>query len=234
MKENVGGKLSKRLRRTAIAIAASGMAATAIHANPSNSSVLVPPADLPELARQGGEAMLLHETIDGKTLLYIEQNQGARLAALDVTDPLHVKGKGSVQLDAAGPFDFMFPLGDRAELVRYRQGQGDAVLDLRKVPKLNKVGGLKLQGPTAPLGNAAYTVTDPLPEQADMQAARDYQVVYSAVSRELSHVFDVKQVRQETTNAATGTTFVLTENGLYLIRQPGVEALHQMMVIPPN
>jgi hypothetical protein len=216
MRENLSGKLSKRLRRTAIAIAASGMAATIIHANPSNSTVLVPPADLPELARQGGEAMLLHETIDGRTLLYIEQNQGARLAALDVTDPPHVKGKGSVQLEASGAFDFMFPLGDRAELVRYREGQGDAVLDLREVPKLNKLEDLDY---------AAY---------GDRQAARDYQVVDSEVSRELSHVFDVKQVRQETTNAATGTTFVLTENGLYLIRQPRVEALHQMMVIPPN
>jgi hypothetical protein len=216
MKENVGGKLSKRLRRTAIALAASGMAATAIHASPSNSTILVPPADLPELARQGGEAMLLHQTIDGKTLLYIEQNQGTRLAALDVTDPPHVKGEGSVHLDASGPFDFMFPLDDRSEFVRYRQGQGDAVLDLRKVPKLYKLEGLDY---------AAY---------GDRQAVRDYQVVDSEVSRELSHVFDVKQVRQETTNAATGTTFVLTENGLYLIRQPRVEALHQMMVIPPN
>jgi hypothetical protein len=203
MQENLSGKLSRSLRRTALAIAASGMAAATIHANPS--TVLVPPADLPELARQGGEAMLLHETIDGKTLLYIEQNLGTRLAALDVTDPLHVKGQGSVQLDASGPFDFMFPLSDRAELVRYRQDRRDAVLDLRKVPKLNKVEGLDY-----------------------------YQVVDSAVARELSHVFDVKQVRQQTTNAATGTTFVLTENGLYLIRQPAVEALHQMMTILPN
>jgi hypothetical protein len=216
MKENVSGKRLQRLRRTAIAMAASGMAATAIHADPSHSTVLVPPADLPEMARQGGEAMLLHETIDGRTLLYIEQDQGARLAALDVTDPLHVRGKGSVQLDAPGPFDFMSPLGDQAEFVRYREGQGDAVLDLRKVPKLNKLEGFD---------HAAH---------GDRPAARDYQVVDSDVSRELSHVFDVKQVRQETMNAATGTTFVLTEHGLYLIRQPRVEALHQMMVIPPN
>jgi hypothetical protein len=203
MKEKVSGRLSRSLRRTALAIAASGMAATTIHANPS--TILVPPTDLPELARQGGEAMLLHETIDGKTLLYIEQNRGTRLAALDVTDPLHVKGQGSVQLDAAGPFDFMFPLSEQAELVRYRLDQGDAVLELRKVPKLNKVEGLD-----------------------------HYQVVDSAAVRELSHVFDVKQVRQETMNTATGTTFVLTENGLYLIRQPAVEALHQMMTILPN
>ncbi|MGA2838860.1 MAG: hypothetical protein ABSG18_01585 [Steroidobacteraceae bacterium] len=33
----------------------------------------------------------------------------------------------------------------------------------------------------------------------------------------------MKQVREEVTNAGTGTTFLLTENGLYLIRRPAVE-----------
>jgi hypothetical protein len=123
------------------------------------------------------------------------------LAALDVTDPRHVRGEGSVQLDASGAFDFMFPLGDRAELVRFRQGQGDAVLDLRKVPVLNKIEGLDFQAATARLGDAR--LCDP-------------------------------QVRREITNAATGTTFALTEDGLYMIRRPAIEAQHQMMTIAPN
>jgi hypothetical protein len=74
----------------------------------------------------------------------IEQNRGARLAIFDVTDPSNIKGEVSVQLDAPGPFDFVTPLGDRAELVRFRQGQGVAVLDLHKV----KVPAMKMvQGP---------------------------------------------------------------------------------------
>src|ERR1700721_2337518 len=130
MKETLNRRSSKFVRRALVAIVATGtLAAPAAYSRISNNLVVVPPTDLPELARQGGEAMLLHETIDGRTLLYIEQNQGARRAPLDVTDPPHVKGEGFVQLDAAGPFDFLSPLGDRAELVRYRQGQGDAVLD---------------------------------------------------------------------------------------------------------
>jgi hypothetical protein len=217
MRNNSGHEASKHFRRAALAIAALGIiAATGVHAAASNAQILVPPAGLPESARQGGEAMFLHETIDGKTLLYIEQNQGARLAALDVTDPRHVKGEGVVALDASGPFDFMFPLGDRAELVRYRQGQGDAVLDLHKVPMLNKV------------------VADPFAERADVRTAREYQIVDPAVSAELSQVFGVKQLRQEMTNAMTGTTFALTDNGLYLIRRPATESLHQMMMIAPN
>jgi len=167
--------------------------------------------------------MLLHEAINGRTLLYIEQNQGARLAIFDVTDPGHVKGEGSVQLDAPGPYDFVSTLGNRAELVRFRHGQGDAVLDLHKVkaPSLKSVQGLTLQGPTMPLGDDGFTVTS----QADaaVQSTRDYQVVDTANSQELNRVFDVKRVREEIANGDTGTTFLLAEDGLYLIRRPVVE-----------
>jgi len=227
MKRDVGGKLSMSFRQMAIAIVASGaMSATAVYAKSSNSIVLVPPTDLPELARQGGDAMLLHKTPDGRTLLYIEQNQGSRLATFDVTDPAHIKGEGSVQLESSGPFDFVSPVGKRAELVRFRQGQEEAVLDLRKdrAPNLKVVHGLTLQGPITRLGNDGFTVTSRAPSRApEMQSAQDYQVVDAANAQDLSHVFDVKQVREEVTNAGTGTTFLLTQQGLYLIRRPAVE-----------
>jgi hypothetical protein len=215
MKRNVGGNSLKSSRQIAIAIVASGVvAATAVHANPPNDVVLVPPTDLPELARQSGNAMLLHETSDGRTLLYIEQNRGARLATFDVTDPVHIKGEGFVQLDATGPFDFVSPLGKQAELIRFRQGHEDAVLDLRKerVPNLGAVQGLTLQGPITHLGNDGFTVTSQVPQMP------------TATTQDLSRVFDVKQVREEVTNAGTGTTFLLTENGLFLIRRLAVES----------
>jgi hypothetical protein len=233
MKKNASDKLSTRLRRAAITVVASGIvAATTAHANTSNSLVLVPPTDLPELARQSGDAMLLHETVDGRTLLYIEQNQGARLATLDVTDPIHIKGEGSVQLDASGPFDFVSPLGDQAEIVRFRQGHEDGVLDLGrfKVPSLKAVQGPASQGLINPLGDDGFTVAGQEPE---MQAARDYQVVDAENSRELNRVFDVKQVLQEATKPDTGTTFMLTKDGLYVIRRPAIEWTHQMMMITP-
>jgi hypothetical protein len=238
MKEHVyaGTPLPKRLRRAAIVIVAGAIAAAAaVHANPSNSIVVVPPADLPEMARQGGEAMMLRETLDGRTLLYVEQNQGTRLATFDVTDPVHVKGKGAVQLDGSGAFDFLFALGDSAQLVRYRGGRGDAVLNLRKIPTLTKVVGLDLQGPTIPLGHDGYTVSGPAASRADAGTTRDdLQVIDTANSPETNRVLDLKQVRQEMTNAQTGTTFVLTETGLYLIRRPAVETVHQALAILPN
>ena len=48
-------------------------------------------------------------------------------------------------------------------------------------------------------------------------------MVEAANTQDLSRVFDVKKVREEVTNAGTGTTFLLTENGLFLVRRPAVE-----------
>jgi hypothetical protein len=162
MKGDVKDRPSKRLRVAATAIVTCGlMAAGAAHANASDKIVLVPQTDLPALALQAGEAMFLHDTIDGRTLLYIEQNQGARLATFDVTDPVHIIGKGSVRLDASRPFDFVSPLGDYPELVRYRQSHDDAVLDLprTKDPQLKTVPGLTINGAITSVGSDEFAVS---------------------------------------------------------------------------
>jgi hypothetical protein len=233
MKKYARGNVSKRLRRAAMTLAASGLVtAAAVHANPSNNIVLVPPTDLPVLARQSGEAMLLSDALDGRTFLYIEQDEGSRLAILDVTDPGHIKGAGSVQLDTSGPFDFISPVGNQGELVRFRQDDEEAVLDLRKkTPSLKAVQGLTLTGLVTRLGNDGFTVSGHAPE---LQRAWDYQVVDTANSWETNQVFDVPQVREELTKADTGTTFLLTENGLYVVRRPAIEIVHQVLAISSN
>jgi hypothetical protein len=196
MRENVRDSLSKRLRRTTLTIVAGGiMSAATVHADPFNATVLIPPAQLPVLARQSGEAMMLHETIDGRTLLYVEQQQGARLAVFDVTDPAHIKGENSVQLASPGPFDFVSPLGDQAELVRFRQSHEDAVLSFPRVkdPTLKTLHRAAWQDPILAPGNSVLSV-----------------------------------------KADTGTSFVLKEDGLYVIRRPAQESIHQLMTISPN
>jgi hypothetical protein len=220
--DNIASGFPKLLRRAILGIVASGtLAAPGAYAGPSNNLILVPPTALPESARQKGEAMFLLDTIDGRTLLYIEQNQGARLAILDVTDPGRVKDEGSVPLDAPGPFDSVSTLGNRAEVVRFRQGQGSAVLDLHSVPTLTKVQGLTLQGATIVLGDDGFVVTS----QADStpRSTRDFQLVDTASLGDANHVFDIKEVREELTKFDTGTIFLLTQSGLYEIRRPVVE-----------
>jgi hypothetical protein len=210
MKENVNGRRPSGVCKLAIAMLSAIAASPITYANPSNRTVLVPPTELPTLARQGGEAMFLRNTWDGRKLLYVEQRQDAQLAIFDVTDPAHVKGAGSAQLNAPGPFDFVGALGGRAELVRFRQGQGDAVLDLyHKVPMLKNVQELHAQTSTV--------LVD------DSSSAKDFSVRDAD-----GHIVEVKQVRQEITNVDTGTTFLLAEKGLYLIRRPALETVSEV------
>jgi len=229
MNKNTSGKISRHLRRTAVTIIATGIVmAPAVHANPSNNLVLVPPADLPALARQPGDAMFLRDANDGRAVLYVEQNHGAQLAVFDVTDPSHVKSEGFVPLGTSGPFDFVSPLGGQQELVRFRQNQGGAVLDLHKawMPSLKPLPGSGSQGPISLLGNDGFTVrgqaaTEP---KAFDPPPQDYQVIDASSSRNPTPVVEVKQVREELTKEDTGTTFLLTEAGLYLIRRPTAES----------
>ena len=73
------------------------------------------------------------------------------------------------------------------------------------------------------LGDDGYSVTNAVSIQADAQPARDYKVVDTTNLPDLVGIFDVKRVREEIAKNDTGTTFLLTEGGLYLIRRPGVE-----------
>jgi hypothetical protein len=234
MTTNCGRSLSRSLHRVGIAIAASGVLVTSVsHANFSDQIVLVSPRDLPELSRRNGTGTLLHQSIDGRTLFYIEQMHGTELATFDVTDPAHDKAKGAVELHDSGPFDFVFPLGHEDELIRFRQGHEETVLDLHKetVPKLGSFEGLTWQGSMTPLGNDELSLTTQ-GTQADQD--RDDQIMEPWSSEQLNRLFDVKQVSAEKTNAATGTTFLITEGGLYVIRRPDAEWRHRLVEITPN
>jgi len=227
MYQEVSMQWSNRIRRLAITLAASAAIGTqGASAGSSNDIVLVPPAGLPELARKAGEAMFLREAHDGRTVLYIEQDQGTVLAILDVTDPRHVKSDGSVRLDVPGVFDFISDLGSRAALIRFRQGQGSAVLDFHddKRPSLKIIQGIPMQGSLVRLGNDGFAVTSPVeatPALSDSFV--DTSVIDIANLPDRVRVFDVKRVREEITNEETGTTFLLADDGLYLVRRPSVE-----------
>ncbi len=162
------------------------------------------------------------------------QNHGARLAIFDVTDPAHVKQEGSAQVEARGSFDFVSSLGDYAELVRFRNGQGEAVLNLHKVkaPTLNTIQGLDFQGSTERLGDDGFIVADQPKAQSDANDP-NYQVVDLSNPLHPNRVGDVKQVREKIENGETGTTFLLTADGLYLVRRPAVEEeynLHEYQI----
>jgi hypothetical protein len=197
--------------------------------HPSSKIIVVRPADLPELARVPGQAMLLHATGDGRMHLYVEQNDGARLAVFDVTDASHVKEEGSTYVDAPGAFDFVSSLGDYAELVRFRNGQGEAVLNLHKarVPTLDTIQGLDIQGSAERLGDDGLVVAD-YPNVQSVLDDPNYQVVDLSNPLRPAPVGVINQVAETLTNNDTGTTYLLAADGLYLIRRPAVEEEYEI------
>ena len=194
------------LRTVATTMALSAiLAAPLARAWPTAKQIVVPPVALPEPAREPGQAMLLHDSDDGRTLLYVEQGQGARLAILDVTNPARIRSIGTVSLDAAGTFDFVASLGNRAELIRFRDGRQEAVLDL------SNVNAPALRAAESPLARSSW------------RDAHGYQLAGPAGLETLSAPVDAAQVRDRVTNDDTGTSFLLTDAGIYVIRRPNVE-----------
>jgi hypothetical protein len=201
------------LLRAGTAVTLGGLLATAAQARTSNSVIVVPPAGLPALARQSGDGLLLHTTIDGREILYVEQNQGQQLAVLDVTDPRHVTSQGTQPLAAGGPFEFVRALSETQELVRYRQSEQLAVLDLRR--ELH---------PTLAAVAAADTATASAPyASAEGLKVQDLRFVNGA---DPASVIKVSAVSAQQVSADTGTTFLLAKDGVYEVRRPSVEADH--------
>jgi hypothetical protein len=99
------------------------------------------------------------------------------------------------------------------------------------IPRLMAVPGLTLPRPISAAGNNPFTVTRPT---MDAPPAQDFGPIDTVLSYELNRMFDVKQVRAQMTRTDTGTTFMLTEDGLYVMRRPAAEWIHQLMEISPN
>src|ERR1700722_12938187 len=77
----------------------------------TNELIVVQPKDLPEQAQMPGNSFFLYSDGAGSTYLYVEQQQGARLTAFDVTDPSKIKVVTSTPITGPGAFDFVRPPG---------------------------------------------------------------------------------------------------------------------------
>jgi len=81
-----------------------------------------------------------------------------------------------------------------------------------------------MQGSLVRLGNDGFTVTSPAEATSALSDSLvDTSVIDIANLPDRVRVFDVKRVREEITNEETGTTFMLADDGLYLVRRPSVE-----------
>ena len=190
----------------------------------SNDIIVLQPTDLPEQAHTPGNSFFLYSDNDGSTYLYIEQQQGARLTTFNVTDPSKIKFVSSTMLTLPGAFDFVRPVGGRAELIRFRDGKGVAVLDLHaaKKPMVKVISGVSESGSTQALGERAFLMIDE-PYNYVRAVPRDYQVMDISSPSDPSLLTTVKEVKHQVVNGDTGTTFLLGSEGLTVIRRVNVE-----------
>jgi hypothetical protein len=190
----------------------------------SNDIIVLQPTDLPEQAQTPGNSFFLYSDNDGSTYLYIEQQQGARLTTFNVTDPSKIKFVSSTTLTSPAPFDFVRPEGGRAELIRFRDGKGVAILDLQtaKKPTVKIISGLSESGSTEPLGEQAFMMINE-PYNYIRAVPRDYQVIDISSPSDPLLLTTVKEVKHQVVNGDTGTTFLLGSDGLTVVRRLSVE-----------
>ena len=209
--------------RKAVLMAAFATAAITHAELASKSIIVLQPQDLPQSAQVTGQSMALHVLENGLTYLYIEQQMG-QLAILDVTDPAHIQPVGMVKLDATGAFDFAETVNDSAIVVSFRDGTGAALLDLRKpkAPVLSPATAY-LEGTRAEkLGQFGLIMANDT-NGWGARVARDYSIVDASNPGAPQLLGTVKHVKQELVNESMGTTYLLAEDGLTVVRRPAVE-----------
>jgi hypothetical protein len=185
--------------------------------------VVAPLATTSELAQQPSEDMLLRADGSGTPYLYLEQQQGARLVVLNVDDLAHVKVVASVETGVNRPFDFVQPISDTLEQIRFRDGSGSALLNLQKAksPQIVNAEHTVVE-PAEALGNSGYllAVTDSSLRPARI-ASRDYQVVdFGTRAHPLETIAGVTRIAER---SDTGTVFLLGAQGITVIRNLSTE-----------
>jgi hypothetical protein len=191
----------------------------------SRTLVLESPSELPELAQKDGEALYLHSTSDGRTILYVEGIGGKTLSILDVTDPAKIRPIGQADISGTAPFDFVQDVNSSAILIHYRNESGFATLNVHKIarPVITPLPALQLSRNTEVIDNTGLLAFATNTESQPVVAPRDYEVVDTTDPSHPVLVATVSSVKQTLSNQNTGTQFLLSHEGVTVIRRPQVE-----------
>ena len=190
----------------------------------SKAIVVESPSDLPELAQGRSEAMYLHRTGKAQAILYLERNQGRKLAVLDVTDPANIKGVGEVSIDAPSAYDFVQDLADSAVLIRYRNHSGFAVISFKnyKQPVLKGEPEYLHPASVEPDGSSALLLVSANGGTTQPREP-EYEVLSVSDPSNPTPLATISGVIQRLDRPQTGTVFLLNDQGLTIIRRLAAE-----------
>lgn len=196
----------------------------------SKTIVVELPENLPILAQTDAEAMYLHNTNDGKAVLYIEAQNGQQLTALDVTNPARIQRTAQTAIPATSVFDFVRSVGDEGVLIRYRNGSGVALLSFKHYarPVLVNVAALENAETSEALGRTALLVTANEVTMHPIGGLRNYNVVDTSNPAQPGMLATIPAVEQRLAKSDTGTLFLLNKNGVTVVRRLRIEEEHQI------
>jgi hypothetical protein len=200
--------------------AASTLTASAFE-KPKSNFIVQELSTKPEFTQNSSQDLLLRADDHGTAYLYVEQQQGALLTIFDVTDPQHIKLTAAVPTEARGAFDFVTPVGESSELVAFRDGSGNAVLDLHKAkaPRLSKVDGAG--NPGEMLGHAGYLTSSLTRVEAVAPQPRNVELVETKGTPRT--IVTVANVTRQINRSETGTVFLLGNGKVTVIRRIDAE-----------
>jgi hypothetical protein len=200
----------------------------------SKTIVVESPENHPILAQGNPEAMYLHDTSDGRSLLYVEVENGGSLNTLDVTDPANIQSIARTTIAAKTAFDFVEPIGEQAVLIRYRDSSGVALLSFKhyKQPVLVADPTIDEDAVSEPLGQTGLLLASSqrayLPVSQPLNAPRNYKVIDTENSMQPALLAMISDVQQRLTKSDTGTLFLLNRDGITVVRRLRVEQDHQV------
>jgi hypothetical protein len=218
------------------AVLTTAITANAITNKPPQSRAIAveSPSDTPVLAQANSEAMYLDKRGDGRTVLYVESAEGTKVTVLDVSDPGKIRRLAETELAAPSRFDFVKSLGGDNVLVRYRNGSGEAFLNLKhcKHPVLGDASALTGTEAAEKLGDSALlsASTNPAVESI-VDTDPTYKVWDDSKASHPNLMAAIPGVTQRLSNEDTGTQFFLSENGITVVRRLRVEEDHKINVI---
>ncbi len=162
--------------------------------------VIVRPSELPLAAQRPGQAMYLR-AVGFSRYLYIEQDNGKRLAVFDVSRPAHIKALEEVELNAPR-FEFLEAVNKDFVLVQF----GDPKMEL-------KLGVLDLKHPKRPILRILGASGTPSTPLATSELDQSTGALLGTGTGQ-SEVITDKEL---------GSRFVLGPGGLWIIRHPADE-----------
>jgi hypothetical protein len=217
------------------AVLTTTITANAITNKPPHSRTIVvqSPSDTPVLAQANSEAMYLHESGDGSTVLYVESAEGTKLTALDVSDPGKIRRLAETKLVVPSRFDFVESVGNDSALVRYRDGSGEALLSFKqfKHPVLADASALTGTEAAEKLGETALLLASTNAAVAPIgDSDPTYKVWDDCKTSRPKLLATIPGVTQRLSNEDTGTLFFLSKNGITVVRRLRVEEDHEIDV----